>query len=178
MVEIPLGKLNLAAKVSDEDADLAKIAWYAHKGKGNYHYAAHREGTGARQRLWLHSVVLERMLGRRLSRGELADHINGDKLDNRRTNLRLATRSQNEANKVKGRRGASKYKGVTRARGRWKATIMVNGKNKHLGVFDNEVDAALAYNEAALDNYGEYAKLNVIERVTIFDPAQYEERAL
>jgi hypothetical protein len=161
--KINLGRGGLVARVDDKDKDLAGLNWHAHKGKGDYYYAVHREGTGARERLWLHNEVMQRVLGRLLYPHELVDHINRDKLDNRRGNLRVATRSQNEANKAKGSRGTSRYKGVTRTRnGKWKAEITVDGYRIYLGVFKKEKDAAVAYNEAALNCYQEYAHLNEV----------------
>lgn len=94
------------------------------------------------------------------------DHINGNGLDNRRSNLRLASRSQNNANKPKYKRDAtSKYKGVRRTvniANPWGAEIKVNGRNLHLGKFPTEEAAALAYNDAALEHFGEFAFLNKV----------------
>ena len=161
MIEIRLGRKDLVALIDEEDKSLASLSWHAHKGKGEYYYACHREGSGDRERLWLHNEVMETMLGRRVDADELVDHINRDKLDCRRCNLRIATRSQNEANKAKGSRGASKYKGVTRTKGgKWKAEMTVDGIRLYLGTFDDEKNAARAYNEAAVENFGEYAHIN------------------
>ncbi len=99
-------------------------------------------------------------------REKQVDHINGNKRDNRRCNLRICTNSQNQMNTRKRAWGpkASKYKGVTRVDKSkahpWRATIRVNGKQKHLGVFAHEEDAARAYDEMAAKQYGCYAKLN------------------
>ena len=96
------------------------------------------------------------------------DHRNGDKLDNRRGNLRVASKSQNGANRPKDNitRGAtSHYKGVSwkSGRNRWVAHIHVEGRTQYLGSFTNEDDAARAYNMAAVATWGEFARLNVIE---------------
>lgn len=86
------------------------------------------------------------------------DHINGNPLDNRLINLRVATRSQNMANVKK-----AKYKGVYKvASGKYKAVITINYKQHHLGVFDTAEEAALIYNEAAIKYHGEYANLNEV----------------
>ena len=91
----------------------------------------------------------------------LVDHINRDKLDNRRENLRYATQSQQNANKEKFH-GRSRFKGVHRRwDGRkWVAQIKVHNRRLSLGCFVDEEDAARAYNRAAREYFGEYACLN------------------
>jgi hypothetical protein len=161
MIEIPLGRKGLVALIDDEDANLASLSWHGHRGKGDYYYACHREGSGDRERLWLHNEVMMNMTGQPLVDNELVDHKNRNKLDCRRSNLRLATRSQNEANKAKGSRGASRYKGVTRTKGgKWKAEMTVDKIRLYLGTYEDEKDAARAYNEAAVEHFGEYAHIN------------------
>jgi hypothetical protein len=91
------------------------------------------------------------------------DHINGIRDDNRLSNLRLATRSQNLANKSSQRGSSSRFKGVSldKRTGKWDARIGYGvGKNLHLGLFNVEEEAALAYNRAAYLLHGEFAKLN------------------
>lgn len=96
--------------------------------------------------------------------GVMVDHRNGDKLDNRRGNLRLCTNSQNQANRQVVR-GASPFKGVTwqrrpDGRGFWNAKLIVNGVVSYLGRHDTDVEAAAAYNAAAIEAFGEFAHLN------------------
>ena len=93
------------------------------------------------------------------------DHINGDRTDNRIVNLREATGSENQGNRKIHEGGTSKYKGVSwkKQYSKWVAKIVVNHKNIHLGYYDNEEKAALAYNKAALEYFGEFAKINIIE---------------
>lgn len=164
MIRIPLGRDNLFLLLDDEDSDLAAISWYAHRGKDDNFYAAHREGSGARERVWAHDLVLERKLFRELVPGELADHINRNKLDCTRDNLRPASKSNNAANKTKSSKLAtSRYKGVSKARNKWKASITVCGKTLYLGTFDKEADAAYTYNKAARECFGEFAVLNEVD---------------
>jgi hypothetical protein len=91
------------------------------------------------------------------------DHINGNTLDNRRENLRICTRSQNSANKNK-YTGASGYKGVHwfKPIKKWAARIQVEHKQICLGYFSDVLDAARAYNRAAIELFGEFARLNEI----------------
>lgn len=94
------------------------------------------------------------------------DHINGNTLDNRRSNLRLVTHQQNCQNtRPIGR--TSRFKGVHKPTGSntFRASIQIEGKKIQLGSFADEIDAALAYNEAARLAFGKYAYLNEIEGV-------------
>jgi len=88
----------------------------------------------------------------------VVDHINGNRLDNRRSNLRYCTRKQNNRNV--GKKGVGKFKGATLQNGRWRARIMVNGKAIHLGYFDTDCSAAGAYDRAAVKYFGKFARLN------------------
>jgi hypothetical protein len=96
-------------------------------------------------------------------KGLLVDHKNRNRLDNRRANLRIATNSQNQFNKSKTRRKtASRFVGVTfvKSIGRWRAQIMLDRKNIFLGNFENETEAAKAYDSAAIKYHGEFARFN------------------
>jgi hypothetical protein len=95
----------------------------------------------------------------------LVDHQNSDGLDNRRQNLRLATKSQNGCNSRKRKNTSSIYIGVhlRKKQGRWEAEITHNSKKIWLGSFDNEIDAAKAHDLAAQKYHGEFARLNFSE---------------
>jgi len=94
-----------------------------------------------------------------LGRGShFSDHRNGNRLDNRRDNLRPATRSQNNANRCGW--SSTGFKGVKRQGRRFVARLMANKHPIHIGSFDTAEDAAKAHDRAALEHFGEYARLN------------------
>ena len=94
------------------------------------------------------------------------DHCDGQPLNNVRSNLRLASRTQQAANTRKPTKGrGSKYKGVSKDRNRFRAIIEPFGKKISLGTFDTETEAAIAYNTAAKKYFGEFARLNEIDEI-------------
>jgi hypothetical protein len=100
----------------------------------------------------------------------LVDHRNGHTLDNRKENLRLATRSQNVHNKCKTQsETSSRFIGVSfeKRRGRWDVRIRHEGKQIWIGSFDNEIEAAKAYDAAARKYHGEFARLNFPEETAL-----------
>ena len=86
------------------------------------------------------------------------DHKNRNGLDNRRDNLRLATHGQNLANSKT--HSESGFKGVEKNKHRFYASISIDGKTKKLGGYDTPEEAARAYDEAALEQFGEFARIN------------------
>jgi len=146
--------------------------------KVNAHIGYARNGFRDHPQL-MHRVILERVLGRGLSTNEHVDHIDGDGLNNMRSNLRLASISDNTANSNKyvstKRNVTSKYKGVTFFRWErhhlkpWHARIYVRGKNMSLGYFATEIEAAKAYDLAAKDHFGLYAKCNRVKEQSEID---------
>ena len=95
---------------------------------------------------------------------QFIDHANGVRTDNRPANLRWSTVSENNRNKTKKENLTSRYKGVNYRKDckKWRAEITKDSKKHHLGYFKNEKHAAAAYNNAAIDMFSEYAKLNEI----------------
>lgn len=93
------------------------------------------------------------------------DHINNDQSNNKIENLREVTASQNNMNMKKRKNSISKYKGISwdKQNNKWKSGIKINGKQIYLGRFDNETDAAKAYNKKAIEIFGEFGKLNIIK---------------
>jgi hypothetical protein len=99
------------------------------------------------------------------------DHKNRNGLDNRRSNLRLATKGQNAAN-APARGGSSRFKGVSwdATRRKWRVQIRVNGTTRTLGRFLKERDAAEAYREAALEAWGEFACTDSAAKLATITP--------
>jgi hypothetical protein len=94
-------------------------------------------------------------------KGKFIDHINGDGLDNRKINLRICTQAQNNSNRKKDIRDKhSKYKGARLRNNRWYSYITISGNMTYIGAFDSELEAAKAYDAAALLHFGEFANLN------------------
>jgi len=108
------------------------------------------------------------------------DHIDGDTLNNKKSNLRNVTKGQNAKNARKKKSAASKYKGVSYFKrdkdlvGKWIARIQVEGKTKRLGYFNSETAAAIAYNDAAKKYHKEYAVLNEVNKM---DMHEYQQKA-
>jgi hypothetical protein len=154
--------------LDDVDGDLALLAWQAkvvRVGKTMTIYAFREERRdGTRKKVFLHRVVFERANGTVPADMEI-DHIEpGDfgGLDNRRCNLRLATHTQNAANGRLRANNSSGFKGVhfVRRTGRWQALIRVEGRRRHLGYFSTSLEAALAYDAAAVDAWRAFARPN------------------
>lgn len=103
------------------------------------------------------SIALHRFI-MDAQKGQSVDHINGDKLDNRRSNLRFCTQAQNVHNSKLSKLNTSGYKGVfwTKHAKLWRVRV---GK-KHVGYFSDKIEAAKAYNVKAIELFGEFARLN------------------
>ncbi|MEN6424184.1 MAG: AP2 domain-containing protein [Phycisphaerales bacterium] len=97
--------------------------------------------------------------------GMIVDHVNRNKLDNSRINLRICTRGENTRNRAKPIGCSSRFKGVSydRKTGKWKAGIRSSRKQIYLGIFDTEEEAARAYDAKAVELFGEFARLNFPE---------------
>lgn len=149
----------LFAVIDTADAELVfEHRWYATRmGKRIYAYRRIRNGKNAPQE-FMHRLLL----GLDRHDGLSVDHVNGDGLDNRRANLRLATNAENGRNRGPNRNNTSGYKRVCWHRGaqKWLASIQVNRQQINLGLYDDPVEAALAYDRAAIEHFGEFAWTN------------------
>lgn len=157
MKEIPLnGKhgVGRVVIVDDEDYELiSRYRWYAKvTGPNIYAVASSRDGTRAANRpIRMHKL---------LTGWDETDHHNGNGLDNRRENLRPATRSQNLMNRSTGKMEKAGFKGVRLEAGKWRAVIKGPEGRRHLGYFSTPEMAARAYDSAAVEMHGEFARLN------------------
>jgi len=147
-----------STKVDIEDLGMFEgRKWRADRVSEGQWYAR-RWGTqknGERHQLSLHNEIME------VPDGMLVDHKNGDGLDNRRDNLRVATQAQNSRNRRKKKPCSSQYKGVSQQKnGNWSAYIHVNSTQLHLGTYPTDVIAAKWYDYAAMFYFGSFALLN------------------
>lgn len=142
------------ALVSDDDFErVSKFKWHAAFTLGRWD-ARRKINLGEKRGI----VRMSRFV---LGVDCFVDHRDGDSLNNQRNNLRPCTLAQNARNR-KNQNHSSKYKGVTLRPelGKWQAGIRANGSRNHLGFFEIEREAAMAYDRAALLHFGEFAKTN------------------
>ena len=160
--KIPLTQGKFAIVDPEDYERLAKYKWHLSMSPTSS-YAARwqRCGPGGqRKKIWMHREVID------IPKHMLCDHINGNGLDNRETNIRPATVSQNLYNRPKTRaKTRSKYKGLEwdKVQRKWKVRIQCNGRKIYLGSFSKEIDAAKAYDKKAKTLFGEFASLNLPE---------------
>jgi len=164
MKKIPLRnrKKEIVDYVLVDDDDFKKInqyKWYYLKRKTSSAVISKNKNY---KTIYLHRLVMS------AKKNEVVDHINHNILDNRKSNLRICTQSQNMMNMRKNKNNTSIYKGVHEMnnigsrKNKWRVTLMKNYKQIHIGVFDSQIKAAIAYNKAALKYFGEFALLNKI----------------
>lgn len=140
------------AIVDDSDFDwLSQQMWWVNLGTVRPRAMGRING----KQVYMHRMILD------APAGSDVDHVNRDSLDNRRCNLRIATRRQNNANAVR-KIHTSRFKGVSWQTERqcWACSGSINNKRLHLGRFQNEEDCARAYDSWASKHYGEFARLN------------------
>jgi hypothetical protein len=150
------------ALVDDEDYDrLMKYKWWANK-RGKVYYA-----VGYPKGQWLSSTLLMHRIILNASKGMLIDHKDRNGLNNQKSNLRICTKSQNIQNSRPWRSSTTGYKGVWYWKERNKFVAYLDFENKRisLGTHKTAIEAARARDIAALKYYGEFAYLNITEKV-------------
>lgn len=153
MKTIPLTQGKIAI-VDDEDyCRINQYKWFAHNTHGNLWYAERNQsyvnGKRSTTQIKMHRVILN------LNDNLLVDHIDGNGLNNQKSNLRIVTMRQNQQNQHRISR-YSIYPGTTWSKqiGRWVSHIEIDGKTRHLGSFSNELDAATTYRVACVVLFG------------------------
>ena len=156
---VPLTRDRVALIDACEAERVGSMNWFfSEAGTG---YARGRARPAIVDPVFLHRFILNFPLLR-------VDHISGNGLDNRRKNLRFASQSENLQNQ---RWHNRKFKGITRRNKRWRARIRYKSKFINLGEFDSDFEAARAYDAAATDLFGKFARLNFPKEATMgFEP--------
>ena len=161
MREIALSQGKTAIVDNQDYDELAQYKWRAYKDRHTWYAMRNTpRGAGRRTVVQMHRQILG------AGPGQQVDHWDGDGLNNQRENLRECTNQENAANQHHKTAGCtSRYKGVCwhERGGKWQALIRVNYRGVHLGYFDDEADAARAYNAAAVEFFGAFAYLNAID---------------
>lgn len=150
---IPLTQGRFAIINEEDFEEVNKYRWNFNSG-----YAKHNYYTNGKkkEKLFLHRFILK------AKTGEMVDHINGDKLDNRRCNLRVCSHNGNMRNRGIQKNNTSGYKGVHKEGNKFKARIRVSGKLLHIGMFNTAKIAAIEYNKMAVKLHGDFARLNLL----------------
>lgn len=149
--------------MDDEDfEELSKHKWHVKRSKRQaQHYVTRTvkdENGKYNKKRFMHRDIMKP------EKGMMVDHIDHNTLNNQKSNLRVCTHSQNQMNRRIEKGKSSRFKGVSKCKkkGMWEACIQANRKQKYLGAFDSELGAAIAYNDAARELFGEFANLNEI----------------
>jgi hypothetical protein len=148
---IPLGHGQYALVDAADYEWLSQWNWRLHGG-----YAMRYEGG---KRIFMHRQIM------RVPEGRVVDHMDGNRANNCRRNLRICNRQENACNAPKRTGGSSQFKGVSlhRQTGKWCASIESKGRRIYLGLFVDEVEAARAYDRAAVERFGVFARPNFPE---------------
>lgn|SRR5512133_4011155 len=152
---------NQVAIIDDSDFDtVSQFSWCAMwkpNPKAFYAFRGYRRHDGKKRTMYMHRFIVD------APPGLVVDHINHNTLDNRRSNLRICSTAENIRNqKLHAHASTSGFKGVSfsRAIRKWRSSIVVSRKHIHLGVFNSPIEAAIAYDAAAVMYFGEFALTN------------------
>jgi hypothetical protein len=157
MREIKLTK-GFVAMIDDDDYDLLNTHhWYTSISKTHHKTNYYACCMHEYKYMSMHQFIIGKA-----PKGYIVDHKDGNGLNNRRDNLRYVTKSQNAQNMTTKKTGSSKYKGVAYSKfaKKFQAHYMKDYKHYHLGYFNNEIDAAIAYDSAVRIAFGEFARTN------------------
>jgi len=156
---IPLTQGRFAIVDAEDYNRLSRYDWFAMNSRQTCYAYRYSNGTI----LSMHREIM------RAPKGLICDHKNHNGLDNRKCNLRLCTRKQNARNRQARTGCSSRYKGVywSKRYKKWRARICFNGRRIHLGNFFDEKKAALAYDNKAVELFGEFAYLNFPQTIEI-----------
>jgi len=155
-IKLTQGKVAL---VNDEDYEyLNQYNWCASKGTKGYYYAIRRKKVAGKKRIiYMHRIIMN------TPKGIEVDHKDRNGLNNQRLNLRNCTHQQNTFNSLKINKTGFIGVNIDRRKGRNNkiySSLSINGNRIYLGSFDTLIDAAIAYDRAALKYHGEFANLN------------------
>ena len=153
------------ALVDNEDYEwLSQWSWYFAK---HCHQGYAQRSNWRKAPIIMHRAILEYYYPNK--KYFVTDHKNGNKLDNRKINIRLCTPSQNSFNRGKSESNTSGYKGIfwSKRNKSWQVRISVNNKRIFVGYFKEKIEAALAYNKAASQYHKEFARLNQVGQAVI-----------
>lgn len=168
MKRISLSYGKAYALVSDADFDYLS-QWKWKFAASNGYALRYFNEDGKRGTVYMHRVVMTRKLGHAIPRGLQVDHIEvgeSARLDNRRENIRLVTRSQNQWHKNTPKSNSTGFKGVTYHTGKYESYIRVFGKRIYLGRYVDPRDAALMFDAASRRLHGEFAMPNLPDTPT------------
>ena len=153
MKEIKLTQGKVALVDDDDFEALSQFKWYANKIGKTFYVVRKSKDDGKWKTIYMHNEIMC---------GKGIDHMDGNGLNNQRSNLRFCTHQENMMNQRKQGNRSSIYKGVSffKRDNNWEAYININRKRIRLGNFDSEVESAKAYNDKAIELFGEFANLN------------------
>jgi len=152
---IPLTQGKFAIVDNEDYERINQYKWCAAKFRNTFYAMRCIHKNGKYTTITMHREILFE-----IPVGFQIDHINHNGLDNRRSNLRICVTAQNHYNRIKMPNKSSQYKGVSWSKNskKWEAYI----QKTHLGYYENEIDAALTYNEKAKERFGDFAHLNIV----------------
>lgn len=146
----------LTVWVDDEDEDLLGLPWTLRAARQGCYVARKWNDNGVMKHERLHRIILERKIGRKLVKGELPDHKDRNKLNNTRNNLRVASHSQNGANRL-GRMGRELPHGVYRDRDKFRAQLRLEGIDQCSGAYQTPEEASKVFRTKHVEIYGEFS---------------------